>query len=125
LTAAAILLLVMAGGCGRSQSTATETKDDYQVSFATDPAPPDQGAGTVIVTIKDKEGHGVGASRVAIEANMNHAGMKPENVVSTIGADGEYRLPLNWTMGGEWYVDVKITLPGGEMISRRFPVDVK
>ena len=36
-----------------------------------------------------------------------------------------YRLPLNWTMGGAWYVDVKITLRDGTVVRRRFPVDVK
>lgn len=119
------LVLVIGAGCGRSQAAATETKDDYQVTFATDPAPPDQGAGVVVVKIKDHQGHGVQASRVSIEANMAHAGMTPERADSTIGANGEYRLPLNWSMGGAWYVDVKITLPGGQEVRRRFPVDVK
>ena len=125
LLAPLVLLLLLAAGCGRSQSAVTETKDDYQVSFATDPAPPDQGAGSVIVKIKDKQGQGVDAARVSIEANMSHAGMTPEKADATIGAGGEYRLPLNWTMGGAWYVDVKITLRNGEVIRRQFPVDVK
>jgi hypothetical protein len=120
-----ILLLVAVGGCGRSQSAVTETKDDYQVTFATDPAPPDQGAGTVVVIIKDKQGHPVDAVSVSIEANMSHAGMIPESAAATDGANGEYRLPLNWSMGGAWYVDVKITLRNGEVVRRRFPVDVR
>ncbi len=115
--------LVLAGACGRSQPV--ETQDDYQVMFATDPAPPVQDAGAVIVVIKDKQGRGVDVARVSIEANMAHAGMKPEYADATIGANGEYRLPLNWTMGGSWYVDVKITLKNGELVRRRFPVDVK
>jgi hypothetical protein len=121
----AFLLLLLVAGCGRSQSAQVETQDDYQITFATDPAPPDQGAGTVVVTIKDKQGQGVDAARVAIEANMNHAGMKPESAEVASGAAGEYRLPLNWTMGGAWYVDVNITLRNGEVLRRRFPVDVK
>jgi hypothetical protein len=123
--AALLLVLLAASACGRSQSAAVETQDNYQVTLATDPAPPDQGAGTVIVKIKDGQGRGVKAERVAIEANMNHAGMIPENAASTIGLDGEYRMPLNWTMGGAWYVDVTITLPNGDEVRRRFPVDVK
>lgn len=123
VTGAAVLLLVIAGGCGRSQPVASQ--DDYQVTFVTDPAPPVQDAGTVIVMIKDKQGQGVDAARVSIEANMAHAGMKPEYADSTIGANGEYRLPLNWSMGGSWYVDVKITLRNGEVVHRRFPVDVQ
>ncbi len=125
LLAALSLLLVVAAGCGRSQSAVTETKDDYQVTFATEPASPNQGAGVIIVTIKDQQGRGVAASQVSIEANMAHAGMTPERATSANGADGEYRLPLNWSMGGAWYVDVKITLPNGDVVKRQFPVDVK
>lgn len=119
------LILLLAAGCGRGQSVMTETKDDYQVAFATDPAPPNRGAGTIVVTIKDQQGQGVDAARISIEANMNHAGMKPEFSEITSGAGGEYRLPLNWSMGGAWYVDVNIILHNGEVVRRRFPVDVK
>lgn len=119
------LCLVLVVGCGRSQSAVTETQDDYQVVFATDPTPANQGEGTVLITIKDRQGQAVNAARVTIEGNMNHAGMKPENAEVTVGANGEYRLPINWTMGGAWYVDVTITLQNGEVVRRRFPVDVK
>jgi hypothetical protein len=120
-----VLLLVLLGGCGRSQSAQIETKDDYQVSLATEPAAPEQGAGMVIVTLKDKQGNPVDGVRISVEANMSHAGMKPEYADATTGANGVYRLPLKWTMGGAWYVDVKITLRSGDVLRRRFPVDVK
>ncbi len=117
------LLLVLIAGCARSQPV--ETKDDYQVTFATDPAPPVQDMGTAIVVIKDKAGQGVDGARVSIEANMAHAGMKPEYADATIGANGEYRMPLDWSMGGSWYVEAKITLKNGDVVRRRFPVDVQ
>lgn len=121
-----ILLLVGTWGCGRSQSAAAvETQDDYQVTFATEPAAPGQGDGVVLITVKDKAGQPVDNARVAIEANMNHAGMTPENAEATTGQAGVYRLPLTWTMGGAWYVDARITLSNGEVLRRRFPVDVK
>lgn len=121
-----ILLLIAATGCGRSQSAAAiETQDDYQVTFATEPAAPSQGAGVVMITVKDKAGQPVEGARVSIEANMNHAGMTPENAEASTGEGGLYRLPLTWTMGGAWYVDAKITLSDGQEIRRRFPVDVK
>lgn len=126
LTGLFLLLLVMASGCGRSQSAAdVQTQDDYQVTFATEPVAPNQGEGVVLITVKDKAGAPVDGARVAIEANMSHAGMTPENAETAASAAGVYRLPLTWTMGGAWYVDAKITLPGGEVIKRRFPVDVK
>lgn len=117
--------LMLLGGCGRSQSAAPQTQDDYQVIFATEPAQPLIGDGTVIVTVKDKVGQPVDGARLAIEANMNHAGMVPVNAEAAGGQAGVYRVPLKWTMGGAWYVDVKITTAGGQTIQRRFPVDVK
>lgn len=117
--------LVLLGGCGRSQSAAPQTQDDYQVTFATEPAQPLIGDGTVIITVKDKTGQPVDGAQLAIEANMNHAGMVPVNAEAAGGQAGVYRVPLKWTMGGAWYVDVQITTTAGETIQRRFPVDVK
>ena len=121
-----ILLVGAAAGCGRSQSAAdTETQDSYQVSFGTEPAAASQGDAVIVIAVKDQTGRPVDGAAVAIEANMNHAGMTPENADTTASEGGIYRLPLTWTMGGAWFVDVQITLPGGEVIRRRFPVDVK
>jgi len=120
-----IVGLVLPGGCWRSQSAAPQTQDDYQVTFATEPAQPLIGDGTVIITVKDKAGKPVDGARLAIEANMNHAGMVPVNAETSGGQAGVYRVPLKWTMGGAWYVDVKIITAGGQTIQRRFPVDVK
>lgn len=126
LAGAAILLMVAVSACGRSQSaTGVQTNDDYQVTFATEPAAPAQGDGVVVIGIKDKAGQPVDGARVAIEANMNHAGMTPEYANAATSEGGIYRLPLNWTMGGAWYVDAKITLEDGQELRRRFPVDVK
>lgn len=125
LPALLILGLLLLGGCGRSQSAVPQTQDDYQVTFTTEPTQPLIGDGTVIITVKDKAGQPVDGARLAIEANMNHAGMVPVNAEASGGQAGVYRVPLKWTMGGAWYVDVKITTTGGQAIQRRFPVDVK
>ena len=120
------VLSLLLGGCGRAQQAAGyQTNDTYQVSFATKPTPPVIGDGQVTVTVLDAQGKPVDGARVALEANMNHAGMTPEYADIMSGTNGVYTGPLKWTMGGEWYVDAKITLPGGEVLRRRFPVDVK
>ena len=121
------LLLAMAGltGCGRVERRSPETQDSFTVTFATDPAPPIIGQGTVILTLRDAAGRAVDDARVAIEANMNHAGMVPVNAETSGSQGGVYRVPLRWTMGGDWYVDVRFTLPDGQIVGRRFPVSVK
>jgi len=139
----AALALTLAG-CGRMQQADPTTKDNFSVTLATDPAPPvaTDGAvangavanGTVIVTLRDAAGQPVEDAQLALEANMSHAGMTPVIVdgASTDGAstgsadgkDGVYRVPLTWTMAGDWYVDIRFTLPDGQKIARRFPVQV-
>ena len=50
--------------------------------------------------------------------------MVPVSGSATAGQGGVYRVPLTWSMRGDWFVDVKFTLPDGQIIARRFPVSV-
>ncbi len=125
LSLALLLMTVTLVGCGRAEKRSPETQDSFTVTFATDPTPPVIGQGTVILTLHDATGRPVDDARVAIEANMSHAGMVPVNAEASGGQAGVYRIPLRWTMGGDWYVDVRFTLPDGQVVGRRFPVVVK
>ena len=112
-------------GCGRAQHAAPEANDGFTVTFATEPAAPAVGDGSVVVTLTDASGHPVDGAQLAVEANMSHAGMTPVNAVATGSQDGIYRVPLAWTMSGDWFVDVKFILPDGQAVARRFPVNVQ
>ena len=123
-----VLLLGLAG-CGRMQQTNPSTQDGFTVTLATDPVPPvsADGAiadGAIIVTLRDAAGQPVDNAQLAVEANMSHAGMAPVMANGASGKDGVYRIPLTWTMAGDWFVDVHFTLPDGQKIARRFPVNV-
>ena len=125
-----LLLLLALTGCGRMQQANPTTQDSYSVTMVTDPAAPvsADGAvadGAVIVTLRDAAGQPVDNAQLAVEANMSHAGMTPVIANSASGKDGVYRVPLTWTMAGDWYVDVRFTLPDGQKITRRFPVSVQ
>ena len=101
------------------------TGDAYGVTLVIEPSPPAVGPGTVIATLKDEGGLPVDGARLDIEANMSHAGMVPVLAGTTESRDGLYRVPLTWTMAGDWYVDVVFTLPDGSRVVRRYPVGVK
>lgn len=123
----ALLLLLALGlfaGCGRAQNS-PETEDNFTVTFATEPMAPAVGEGVVLLTLADPAGQPVSDAVVAIEANMSHAGMAPVNASASGGQGGVYRVPLRWTMAGDWYVDVRFTLADGQVIGRRFPVNIK
>ncbi len=124
LAVLALLALVLIAGCGRAGGS-PETTDSFTVTFATEPAAPVVGAGVVLLTLADPAGQPVNNATVAIEANMSHAGMVPVNAQATGSQGGVYRVPLQWTMRGDWYVDVRFTLPDGQIVGRRFPAIVK
>lgn len=124
LALAALLALGLIAGCGRAGGS-PETKDNFTVTFATEPAAPVMGAGVVVLTLADPAGQPVTDAAVAIEANMSHAGMVPVNAEEVGGEGGVYRVPLEWTMRGDWYVDVQFTLADGQIVGRRFPAIVK
>jgi len=119
-----VTLLLLLAGCGRVQRANPATPDSYMVTLTANPAPPVVGAAAVSVTLRDAAGQPVDDARVAIEANMSHAGMTPVMADGAAGKDGVYRVPFTWTMAGDWYVDVKFTLPDGQKITRRFPLQV-
>ncbi len=125
LSLSLLLILAQTAGCGRAGKGAPETQDNYTVTFATEPAPPIIGASAILLTLRDATGQPVDGARVTIEANMSHAGMKPVQAEVTGGQAGTYRVPLEWTMSGDWFVDVSFTLPDGQVIGRRFPTRVK
>jgi hypothetical protein len=120
-----IVLLLALAGCGRMQQADPTTHDKFSVNLVTDPAPPVAADGVVIVTLRDPAGQPVDKAQLALEANMSHAGMTPVMASAASGKDGVYRVPLTWTMAGDWYVDVRFTLPDGQKITRRFPVNVR
>ena len=118
-------LLVALAGCGRVQKTAPTTDDGLTITMTTEPSPPIIGDGTVILTVRDAAGRPVDDAKIEAEGNMSHAGMMPSFGKAAGGQGGVYRMPIQWTMGGDWYVDVKLTLADGKIATRRFPATVK
>ena len=115
---------VLFAGCGRIQQTPAAAQDGYTVTMVAQPSTPVIGDGTLVVTLRDPAGKPVTGAGLQIEGNMSHAGMTPVMADGASGKDGVYRVPLTWTMAGDWYVDVKFTLPDGQKITRRFPLQV-
>jgi hypothetical protein len=115
---------LMLSGCGRMEKASPVTRDDYAVTLAVDPAAPVVGDSQLAITLKDPAGQPVSDARLDVEANMSHAGMVPVSGQALGGAGGVYRVPIKWTMAGDWYVDAKFTLADGKVVARRFPAKV-
>jgi hypothetical protein len=120
-----VFTLIALSGCGRVQKDIQTTNDGLTITMVTEPSSPVVGKGTVIVTVQDASGKPLDDARLEVEGNMSHAGMEPSFGRAETGQGGVYRVPFKWTMSGDWYVDVKLTLPDGRVAKRRFPATVK
>jgi hypothetical protein len=123
-----LTFLILAGSltsCGRVQRPAPSSQDGFTVTLATEPAPPIVGTGLVSVRLEDRAGTPVTDARLALEANMTHAGMAPVLGQASASPDGRYRVPIEWTMAGDWYVDIAFSLPDGQTVTRRFALGVR
>lgn len=111
-------------GCGQ-QSQPTTVVTDVQLELAVEPEPPATGTATLIVTLTDASGAPVNGATVAVEGNMDHAGMEPSTGQTIKDTDGVYRVPFRWTMGGGWRVTVTATLPNDGVATETFEVFVE
>ena len=121
----AAILLGALSSCGRMERADPTTQDTYIVTMVIEPSPPAVGPGALTLTLKDQAGQPIDGARLEIEANMSHAGMVPVLASTAESRAGLYRVPLLWTMAGDWTVDLKFTLPDGPRVARRYPVSVR
>ena len=111
------LLAVLLGGC---RATPPETlTDDLDITVQLDPDPPQIGDAVLLVTISNAQGEPIDDARINVRGDMNHAGMRPVLREVENGQDGVYRIPFEWTMGGDWLLDVEVTLADGVIARRR------
>lgn len=120
-----VLMIVMLVGCGRIQNerfTGAEATLPNGVAIVVtisemDALAVDTPAEAVITLTQN--GASVSGALLEVEGNMTHAGMEPIFVSATEVAPGDYRAPLEWTMGGDWLLTIRGTLPDGTEIEQQ------
>ena len=121
---AALALSVMALAAACRQSSKNDA-EGVQIEFAFEPAPASSGEATLLVTVKDKAGEPITDAVVEAKGDMNHAGMTPVLGASTeADANGQYAVPFNWTMGGDWIVTIIVTLQDNSSLKQQFELTV-
>ncbi len=68
----------------------------------------------VTVIVQRNDGSPVEGAKVSLEATMTHAGMKPVFADATEVAPGKYKAAVEFTMGGDWIIIVRVTLSDGQ-----------
>ena len=119
-TAVVVLLGALWGtaGCRNAAPAAPAIEVALQVA----PQPPREGEATVTVRLTDPAGKPVTGADVKLEGTMSHPGMQPVLVSAREGTPGTYQAPLQFTMGGDWFIIVTATLADGRSVERQMSV---
>ena len=116
LTCAAVLL---GPACQRQAGTAADVLVEHEVS----PQPPRVGPAVFSLRLTDAaSSRPLSGARVRLEGNMTHAGMTPVFAEAEEVGPGRYRATLEFTMGGDWVVQIRAALRDGRRVERQLEV---
>lgn len=115
LACAAILLTA---GCSRRVAPPALVAVEDEIS----PAPARVGPATIGFKLTDAAGKPITGARIAVEADMSHAGMGPVFADAKEEGAGGYKANFEFQMAGDWVLLLHITLPGGEKVERQIDV---
>jgi hypothetical protein len=90
------------------------------IAYEPDHDPAIAGDATITITLTDTDDSPVTDAVVAIVGDMDHAGMMPIAGTGAHTGDGQYTVPVQWTMAGDWQVTVTVTLADGSMVVQTF-----
>lgn len=105
-------------GCPRR----SEPQDGLSIEHEVAPRPPRVGPARITLRVSDAAGRPLSGARVSLEGNMSHAGMRPVFGEARESEPGRYQSDLEFTMGGDWVILVRLALPDGRKIERQFDV---
>lgn len=123
---ALLMLVVVTGACRQSSGGGAvgTPAAEITLSFAHEPDPAQVGDATLLITLRDPNDAPINDATVRVRGDMNHAGMQPVLAELDAGQGGVYRIPFEWTMAGDWFVVVNVTLADGSALSQRFELQV-
>jgi hypothetical protein len=114
------ILTLLLTGCSKVNSL--KEAEDVEVELKLRPQPPKVGKVWVMVDLSDRDGKPVTGASLKLEANMNHAGMKPVFADPKEVVPGRYDANVELTMGGDWYMLITGKLADGRKLKRTIDV---
>ncbi|MBZ0283824.1 MAG: FixH family protein [Anaerolineae bacterium] len=103
-----------------NRPSSTSNTADVNITYEPDRNPAVLGEATIIVTLTDTDGLPITDATVYVVGDMTHAGMMPISGKGTHSENGQYIVPLEWTMAGDWIVTVTVTLSDGSQHEQQF-----
>jgi hypothetical protein len=118
---AVVLIALTVSGCRQQQALPTSAENPaVSIVVTVEPSPPVTGEAKLIVTLADSEGAPVSGAQISVRGDMTHPGMVPVLAEADCDDAGRCEVPFEWTMGGDWIVDITVTLPDGTTAAQRF-----
>jgi hypothetical protein len=109
---------LLAVGCTRTVEPSPLVAIEQEIS----PEPIRVGPAAVTLKLSDANGKPITGARVALEADMSHAGMSPLFAEARESGAGRYEARLEFQMAGDWVILLHITLPDGKKVERQIDV---
>lgn len=117
------ILILLNPACTR-QSSIGDQAIDLNVQLTFEPDPPVVGEGVIRIRVTDSRGQAIDGLSIQVKGDMTHAGMTPVFGISTPEGDGSYSVPFEWTMAGDWVLQLIAELQDGTVLNRSFEVRV-
>lgn len=115
------LMTITLVSCRQQVPSAAET--GIQITMSLDPETPTVGDAILHITVTDADGNPIDDATINVRGDMSHAGMTPVIRQVAMGSGGEYEIPFEWTMAGDWFIEVTVTLPDGTSATETFEYD--
>lgn len=116
------ILMVLTLALFACQGGTQQNLPDVSVDLTVSPDPPEVGPATVTVNLRDADDQPIGGAKMNLEGTMTHAGMVPVFADAVETEAGRYEASLEFTMGGDWVIIVRATLPDGRSLEREIDV---
>ncbi len=114
----ATLPLLFTPGCRKQAND----QGDISIEESIAPQPVRAGTETITFRLTNRSHQPVAGARVQVEGDMSHPGMAPVFAGAREIAPGDYRAPLNFSMGGDWVILFHINLSDGRKVERQMDV---
>ncbi len=112
-------------GCDYIGADDAETDEAVSIEVVAPIFPPMVGSSDLVLRVTDAvAGVPINDAYLSVKGDMEHDGMMPVLTSAKAGVDGEYVIPFEWTMGGDWIVTVNATLADGMQVTQDFKLVV-
>ena len=116
-----VLTCFLLVGCNDNGADVKEADQAVAIEVLAPIFPPVVGSSDLVLRVTDVvTGMPIDDAYLSVKGDMEHDGMMPVLTSAKAGLDGEYMIPFEWTMGGDWIVTVDATLADGMQATQDF-----